>query len=171
MAQIVIRTAKPADARAIAEIHVAAWQSAYRGLMPDDFLSALSVDERTEMWSDVLSRPSPSQLALAEIDGMLAGFCSFGPTRDDESADIAELYAVNVHPNRWSRGAGRALCAHAYAEAAARGHTSIMLWVMSGNKRARRFYERLGYTADGARTDSKLIGHAFEELRYRKVIA
>jgi ribosomal protein S18 acetylase RimI-like enzyme len=167
-----LRVATAADARAIAEIHVAAWRAAFRGLMPDDFLAALSVEERTVAWANGLSRPSPSQLALAEIEDALAGFCIYGATRDDESPDVAEIYAINVHPNRWGRGAGRALCEHAYREAAARGHTSMTLWVMIGNGRARRFYEHLGYAADGAtRTNSQLIGRPFDELRYRKVIA
>lgn len=172
MAEIAVRIAKPEDARAIAEIHVAAWRVAYRGLMPDDFLAALSVDERTEIWSGALARPNPSQLALAEVDGALAAFCIYGPTRDDESPDVAEIYAVNVHPDRWGKGAGRALCEYAYGEAATRGHTVMTLWVMSGNTRARRFYERLGYAADGAsRSNSHLIGHPFDEVRYRKAIA
>jgi ribosomal protein S18 acetylase RimI-like enzyme len=77
-----------------------------------------------------------------------------------------------VHPDRWSQGVGRALCEHAYREAAARGHTLVSLWVMSGNARARRFYERLGYAVDGAsRSNSQLIGRPFDEVRYRKVIA
>ena len=172
MAEMTLRIAKPGDARAIAEIHVAAWRAAYRGLMPDDFLAALSVEERTEMWSGALSRPSPSQVALAEIAGTLAGFCIYGPTRDDEPPEVAEIYALNVHPDRWSQGAGRALCEHACREAAARGHTNVTLWVMSGNTRARRFYERLGYSADGSlRSNTHLIGHPFDELRYRKAIA
>jgi ribosomal protein S18 acetylase RimI-like enzyme len=172
MADISLRSATPADAPAIAEIHVAAWRAAYRGLMPDDYLASLSVEKRTEMWSNALSRPSPSQLALAEIDGALAAFCIYGPTRDDESPDVAEIYAVNVHPDRWSRGAGRALCEHAYREAATRGHTVMTLWVMSGNTRARRFYGLLGYAPDGAaRSNSDLIGHPFDEVRYRKAIA
>ena len=172
MAQIAIRTAKPGDARAIAEIHVATWRAAYRGLMPDDFLAALSVDERTAMWSTALGRPSPSQLTLVEIEGTLAAFCIYGPTRDDEPPEVAEIYALNVHPARWREGLGRALCEHAVAEAAARGHTAIALWVMTANDRARRFYERLGYAADGAaRANSHLIGRAFDEVRYRKVIA
>ena len=171
MADISLRSATPADAHAIAEIHVAAWRAAYRGLMPDDFLAALSVEERTGMWSDILSRPSPSQVALAEMDGALAAFCNYGPTRDDESPDVAEIYAVNVHPNHWRRGAGRALCEHAYREAASRGHTQVTLWVMSGNERARRFYEQLGYALDGtSRTETRLIGRPFDEVRFRKVI-
>ena len=83
MAQIALRIAKPDDARAIAAIHVAAWRAAYRRLMPDDFLAALSVDQRTAMWSSILSRPTPAQVMVAEIDSVLAGFCSYGPTRDD----------------------------------------------------------------------------------------
>ena len=167
-----LRTATPADAPAIAEIHVATWRAAYRGLMPDDFLAALSVDERTQMWRNALSRPNPSRLTVAEFDGVLGGFCVYGPTRDDWAPDVAEIYALNIHPDRWRHGAGRALCEEAYGEAAARGHTSITLWVMAGNASAQRFYERLGYAGDGAaRTNSHLIGRAFEELRYRKVIA
>jgi len=41
-----IRPATPEDARAIAEVHVASWRYAYRGLLPDDVLDRLSVEER-----------------------------------------------------------------------------------------------------------------------------
>jgi ribosomal protein S18 acetylase RimI-like enzyme len=172
MANLTLRAAKREDARAIAEIHVAAWRAAYRGLMPDDYLAALSVDERAKMWHDALGRASPAQLALAELDGTLAGFCIYGPTRDKEPPEVAEIYAVNIHPDYWRRGAGRLLCEHALREAAAREHSAVTLWVMSGNERARSFYERLGFAPDGAlRTNSELIGRPFDELRYRKAIA
>ena len=39
-----IRQARLTDARAIAEAHVAGWRQGYRGLLPEDYLSALSVD-------------------------------------------------------------------------------------------------------------------------------
>jgi ribosomal protein S18 acetylase RimI-like enzyme len=172
MAQMTLRTATPDDARAIAEIHVAAWRAAYRGLMPEDFLARLSVDERIEMWSSILSRPRPARVTVAEIDSVLAGFCSYGPTRDDEPPDVAEIYAVNIRPGNWRQGAGRALCERAYREAAARGHTAMTLWVLKGNETAFRFYESLGYERDGAvKTDTSLIGSPIIDLRYRKAIA
>jgi ribosomal protein S18 acetylase RimI-like enzyme len=172
MANLTLRSAKRDDARAIAQIHVAAWRAAYRGLMPDDYLAALSVDARTTMWQNALGRATPAQVALAEIDGTLAGFCSYGPTRDEEPPEVAEIYAVNIHPDYWRRGAGRLLCEHALREAAAREHSAITLWVMTGNERARGFYERLKFAPDGAlRTNSELIGRPFDELRYRKAIA
>jgi hypothetical protein len=45
-----IRAATISDAYGIAEIQVAGWQAAYRGLMPDSLLDGLSVPKREEMW-------------------------------------------------------------------------------------------------------------------------
>jgi ribosomal protein S18 acetylase RimI-like enzyme len=172
MAHLTLRAARQEDAGGVAEIHVAAWRAAYRGLMPEDYLAAQSVEGRTKMWHDALGRPSPAHLALAELEGTLAGFCIYGPTRDNEPPEVAEIYAVNVHPQYWRRGAGRLLCEHALREAAAREHRAMTLWVMTGNEPARRFYERLGYAPDGTqRTNRELIGRPFDELRYRKPIA
>jgi ribosomal protein S18 acetylase RimI-like enzyme len=172
MANLKLREARPADARELAEIHVAAWRAAYGGLMPDDYLASLSVEQRTAFWQTIVARPGPRMLALAELDGEIAGFCSFGPTRDEASSDIAEIYSVNVRPDRWRHGAGRLLCEHAFREAAAREHTAVTLWVLKGNDGARRFYERLGYAPDGVeKTDTSLIGSPLYDVRYRRVIA
>jgi ribosomal protein S18 acetylase RimI-like enzyme len=170
--EVRIRDAKATDAGAIAEIHVAAWRAAYRGVMPDDYLAALSVEKRTAMWQTTIAKAGPAKLAVAELDGRLAGFCLFGPTRDDAPSDIAEIYAVNVHPEFWRQGAGQSLCEHAVREAAAREHSAVTLWVLKENDRARRFYERLGFAFDGTeKTDTKLIGSALHDMRYRKAIA
>jgi len=172
VANLSIRNATSADARAIAEIHVAAWRAAYRGLMPEEYLAALSTEQRYERWLKALSRPGPAKLAIAQFGEDIAGFCSFGPTRDEAPGDIAEIYSLNVHPDRWRQGAGRLLCEHAFREAAAREHTAMTLWVLKGNDAARRFYERLGYAPDGGeKTDTALIGSPLHDVRYRKAIA
>ena len=89
-----------------------------------------------------------------------------------DAGAIAEIYAVNVHPDRWRQGAGRLLCEHAFREAAARELTAVTLWVLKGNDPARRFYERLGYAPDGGeKTDTVLIGSPLYDVRYRKAIA
>ncbi|HET7366616.1 MAG TPA: GNAT family N-acetyltransferase [Burkholderiales bacterium] len=173
MAKLTMREATRADARAIADIHVAAWRAAYRDLMPQSYLDSLSVDDRARMWEKTIAQPGPAHLTLAELDGELVAFCLYGPTRDRlEEHDVAEIYAVNVHPTRWRQGAGRLLCEYAVREAAAREHKTMTLWVMSGNGRARRFYQHLGFAPDGAaRTNTQLIGSPFDEVRYRKAIA
>ena len=171
MDKVSVRDAKPEDARTVAQIHIAAWRAAYRELMPAGYLASLSVDERADMWARSIIRGGPSRLAIAEIDGALAGFCSFGPTRDELPDDVAEIYAVNVAPEHWRLGAGRALCEHALRQAGSREHKTMTLWVVKGNDPARRFYERLGYRPDGAeRTNSQLVPIPFDEIRYRRPI-
>jgi RimJ/RimL family protein N-acetyltransferase len=42
-----------------------------------------------------------------------------------------------------------------------------VLWVIEANIRGRRFYERLGWTADGARQPIDFDGELVDEVRYR----
>lgn len=172
MAAVTIREAKPADAQTIAEIHVAAWQVAYRELLPKWYLDKQSVEKRRDFWQDLLSNPGPSKVALSEEANGITGFCSYGPTRDDDLPGTAEIYAIYIRPDKWRSGAGRALCGVAFRDAALRECTSITAWVFRDNPAARAFYERLGFISDGAaRTENARIDTSLHEMRYRKAIA
>jgi hypothetical protein len=50
MADVIIRIATIDDAIDIAAVHVRSWQTAYRGMIPDDFLASQSVEKRLPMW-------------------------------------------------------------------------------------------------------------------------
>lgn len=165
IAGLSVRDATARDAAAIAHIHVEAWRAAYRGRMPANYLDALSVEERARMWSSVLARQGPAKLVVTEP---LTGFCFYGPTRDDEQG-VAEIFSLNVLPDRWRQGAGRLLCERALRDAIARGCAAVTLWVLKANEPARRFYERIGYAADGAeRINTRLVESPLAEVRYRK---
>jgi hypothetical protein len=49
-----IRAAMLSDARSIAEVHVDAWKSTYRGLVPDAYLDPLNYSDSTERWRRIL---------------------------------------------------------------------------------------------------------------------
>ena len=57
------------------------------------------------------------------------------------------------HPRSWGAGHGSALHEAAMDHLAKEGFGEAVLWVLEGNERARRFYERRGWRADGARGD------------------
>jgi RimJ/RimL family protein N-acetyltransferase len=44
-----------------------------------------------------------------------------------------------------------------------------VLWTLAGNARARRFYERAGFTPDGATSRLAGLGHV-EEVRYARTL-
>jgi GNAT superfamily N-acetyltransferase len=147
----VIRPAGPADARPVAEVHVASWRHAYRGLLPDDALDRLSVDDREARWLGAFADPDPTGGALvAEVEGRIVGFASFGPSRDDDApAGTGEVPAIYVEPAALGTGVGRELLGAATRALREAGFGRATLWVLEANEPARRFYEKAGWRWDG----------------------
>lgn len=82
-----------------------------------------------------------------------------------------ELLALYVAPALTGTGVGRALMAAATARARAHGFHTLYLWVVRGNTRAERFYERAGFAPDGAEEAYDVGGSSVPELRYRRALA
>lgn len=172
----VVRAPTSDDADDLGRIHVRAWQAAYTGgLMPDDYLASLSVQDRTTMWREALGndpRPRYARLVAEIPDGQIVGFALVGPAAanaspDDDIADeIGELYAINVDPGHWGTGAGSALIAAGLDALRSNDFTSAVLWVLPGNERARSFYETRGWRIDGGRRDQEVLGITVPEVRY-----
>lgn len=167
-----IRPATGRDCRAIAELHVAVWQHAYRGLLPASYLASLSVTEREAMWRRMIER-RPSQLLVARVGAEVIGFVAFGASRDQDAAPgQAEIWAVYVEATFWSTGAGRRLWLRALRHIEAQGYQTVSLWAMAGNERAQRFYERAGFVLEPrAHKSLELGGMVVEVFRYVRCVA
>lgn len=163
-----IRLATLDDARAIAEIHVLAWQLAYQGLIPEEHLRSMSVDRREAKWLEILGG-GPSETRVAEDEGPILGWISTGPSRDEDATpDSGELWAMYLHPDHWRRGIGQALWKAGKASLVAAGFRSATLWVLTENERARRFYEANGFAPDpGQEKTFELYGEVIPEIRLR----
>jgi GNAT superfamily N-acetyltransferase len=82
------------------------------------------------------------------------------------SRDAGELYSIYVLPESWGSGAAPDLMAEVKDWFAQEGYATAMLWVLADNPRARRFYEREGWRAEGTRIDT-VRGTQVEEALYR----
>jgi GNAT superfamily N-acetyltransferase len=167
----IVRRATPADAAAIAGVHVRSWQAAYRGIVPDEILDGLSVAARESTWDAILARGADEAFTLvAEHDGCVVGFCSLTIRSRDADADVAtgEIAAAYVDPDHWRRGAGRALLAAALQDVRAAGCDAVTLWVFARNDRARAFYGGFGFAPDGATTVDERSGEP--EIRLRAAL-
>jgi ribosomal protein S18 acetylase RimI-like enzyme len=148
---------------------VASWRTAYRGLVPDEVLDDLSVDERERMWSEWLGLRSSAATRtwVADDEGRVAGFAAAGAARDpDASPSTGELAFLYLDPYFWGRGWGRALLRHSVDRLREGGYEAATLWVLEGNDRARRFYEAAGWRDEGGRKDC-FGGHRAPAVRYR----
>jgi L-amino acid N-acyltransferase YncA len=108
-----IRPATPEDARAIAKVHVASWRHTYRGLLPDEYLDRLSVEERKKTRREHLEDPSGEWGTLVADDaGRVVGFSTYGPSRDDDAIPTTgEVPAIYLNPDVIGAGVGRELLA------------------------------------------------------------
>jgi ribosomal protein S18 acetylase RimI-like enzyme len=165
-----VRPARPQDAGAVARVHVETWRVAYRGELPDDVLDNLSVERRTRLWYERLSEPAERSLTLvAEAQRVIVGFASTGDSRDDDADElVGELHALYLDSSYWGRGLGRALQEQAVEQLARDGFTAATLWVLRSNARARAFYERVGWAADGADRTVQLGSVPLHEVRYTR---
>ena len=165
---VAIREASPSDARAIAEVHVASWRWAYRDDLPAQFLDALAVDDRERMWDEWLTSHDPARGTLvAQEQGRVVGFCSFGPSRDDDATErTAEVMTIYLLESVAGRGIGRELFASATDRLRTFGYENARLWVMASNARSRRFYEKAGWSWDGTTSEHRFDCANLPVVRY-----
>lgn len=167
-----IRSATIDDAPEIAQIHVSSWQAAYKGLMPDDFLANLSVENRTRGWCATVERGEETVLVV-EDDDEICGFASCDKTRDEDldPSVVGEILTIYLDPSSYGKGYGKLLMEQTLAVLREQGFREVMLWVLDGNERAIRFYEGCGFAPDG-QVKTETIGDGVEvrELRYRMLI-
>ncbi|MET9517565.1 GNAT family N-acetyltransferase [Streptomyces sp. NPDC002994] len=169
-ARVEIRDMTIDDCEAVARVRVRGWRAAYAGMMPQAYLDAMCVEEdAARRRAHLAEGDGAGRNVVAERDGQVIGWGCYGAYREDGSPTAdAELYALYVLPEHHGNGAGRALAAELLARAAADGHPRMLLWVLTENARARRFYEKAGFAPDGAEAHFDVHGVAVAETRYAR---
>jgi ribosomal protein S18 acetylase RimI-like enzyme len=117
-------------------------------------------------------RMLPDAAFVGEADGRIVAIASVGPFRRRSAAaePTGELWMLNADPAVFGTGAGLAVHDAALLRLAAGGHRRAVLWVVRDNPRARRFYEREGWRADGDEVVAEMGGAGVTELRYSRSV-
>ncbi|MBD2612800.1 MAG: N-acetyltransferase family protein [Nostoc sp. ZfuVER08] len=142
---MLIREANLTDAPAIAKVHVDAWRTTYRNLMPAEFLADLSYEAREKMWIKIFSNMAEfnfTYVAENEI-GQIVGFASGGQERTGDRLYQGELYAIYILENYQRQGLGHRLISTVAKRLLQSDISSMLVWVLADNP-ASRFYQSLG---------------------------
>jgi GNAT superfamily N-acetyltransferase len=131
-----IRRATAADAPVVAEIWRAGWHDAHIGKVPDALVAV-----RTDESFDTRAAERVPDTSVAVVRGDVAGFVMVA------ADEVEQVYVSRDH-----RGTGIAdlLLDSAERQVAASSHPVAWLAVATGNARARHFYERRGWSDEGA---------------------
>jgi GNAT superfamily N-acetyltransferase len=152
-----VREARREDAEGFVRAHEAAWDAT--GLVEQRLADLVSFEERVRVFQEGVEKVSDdAQVWVAEREGTIVGLAAC--VREEGTAELRSLYVV---PDAWGSGVAGALHDTALEWMRTRAGEAI-LWVGEANARARRFYAREGWSADGERRASSF---GMPELRYR----
>lgn len=144
---MIIRQMRIEDIAGIARVHATTWQTTYRGIIPDDYLDAIQVEEWQERWIPNLTQAASDKfghVAENEETGEIAGFVRGGTTRYPDLPYRGELYAIYILKTYQKHGLGRRLVQALARDLQDAGMHEMLLWVFEANSASRRFYEALG---------------------------
>ena len=158
---IIIRNALSEDACSLADCHISCWQSAYKGIVPDDFLEKMLIekDQRVERYRKVLSAPGDCEYYCVMYAETMIGFLIIHKNDGD-------IWAIYLIEEFWGKGYGKEMMDFAVNELKRIGHKEILIWVFEDNHRARGFYEKYGFGFEGTKKESDCWGKPLVELKY-----
>lgn len=146
MGTFLIRAPRPDEAHEIADLHLRTWAETYSGAFPPSAWNESARKGRCRMWEAICERPRHTdRFAVAEREGTLIGFAGAGASQDAEPVREQQLFFIYLLADAHGSGAGQALLDRVL------GDDPATLWVLEGNDRAVRFYERNGFVLDGVR--------------------
>jgi GNAT superfamily N-acetyltransferase len=178
--EFAIRAGTRADADAVTDVQVASWRAGYAHVFPDSLLYADDFDSSRRTFWNNWRFEAGHRIAVVvtgaddESGERVIGFCSYGPERERARGHTGrgEIWAFYLHPDFWGSGAATNLMEYVEQRLRAEGFGTAVLWVLDDNPRARRFYERHGWTASGI--DALFDDYcevSVPEVEYRKDLA
>lgn len=173
---IEIRLAKPADAREMAKIHARSWEAAYKDIIPPEYIKKKN-ETRPVLWQRIVTEDNEIHYVILS-EGKTAGIMTVGlPQKEntdmisdsDIDGSFYELHGIYLDPDYYRQGIGRAAIEFALEKARSEGKSNMILWVFADNISSIEFYEKCGFTSDGA-TKTLNCGRELKAIRMRKKV-
>jgi len=140
-----LRYATTDDAAGMARVNVESWRATYQGIVHEEFLQNLSVEQRTEFWKKVIGQlhPQKTQIVAVDANNTVVGYAAGGVSR--EAGLDCELYALYLLPSWQGCGIGKKLVEQVFSFCKTQNMQTLYVWVLKDNP-SRMFYEVMGGT-------------------------
>jgi len=158
--------AGPSDAAELARVHVRTWRETYPGILPRAYLQRMSAPLHARRWRARLMRMNEITLVAEGPEGLVGYASGQWSRRSGGEMDEGEVTTLYVLKAAQGEGLGRALLSGVARALAAEGARSLVIWVLSENRPARGFYERLGGVAQESRGE-QVGGSLVPAVAYR----
>lgn len=138
-------------------VHYKSWHETYKDLIDAGYMESFTLEKcitTAHKW--------PDNIIVAKDGDQVIGFVGYGAYRDSTLPEHGEIFSLYVLEKYHGRRVGYELMNAAFEKLAA--YKRIAVWVLKGNDRAIRFYERYGFRFDGTEAEI-MLGTPSTELR------
>ena len=163
--EINIRKALINDAYDIAICHILSWQSAYKGIVPDEYLKNMLLDKEklVERYRNNIENQKDCEYYCVNYLKKVIGWITIN--KNDET-NIGEIWAIYLQEDYWGKGYGKIMLNFAINCLKKLGSSDIFLWVFEENYRARYFYEKNNFEFNGVEREVDRYGKPLIQLKY-----
>ncbi len=149
------------DRTAISRIYEESWRAAYRGIVPQEYLDGIPEGN----WNSFFDTAGIETLLM--LDGCrFIGTASYCQSRFGQAGNVGEVVSIYLLPRYMGKGCGKMLFRAVIDELEKMGYDEISLWVLEENRRAREFYEKMGFHSSGQYMVDSIGGKAVKEIQY-----
>ena len=159
-----IRKVEISDVNTLAYIQTESWKSAFNTILSKEDLDKYTdINKAIELY-DILLNENIANGFILMIDEKPHCIAYWDKARDEKIEGYAELICIHSLCNNWSRGYGKKMMDFILKDIKNSGFNKVMLWVFEENIRARKFYEKNGFTL----TDKTQKFDKYTEVMYCK---
>ena len=130
-------------------------------IIPQDYLDSIP----TGRWANSINKIGMNNLVVIE-NGNIIGTASFCKSRWEQYSNYGEIVSIYFLPAYMGKGYGQHLLKKCIEELNGLGYDNILLWVLEENQRARRFYEKNGFTCSEIFLNDNIGGKELREVMY-----
>jgi len=140
-----IRIAHVGDAQDIARLIVEGWQSAYVGMIEEEYLKNLSLEDRKKrVIRSILNVHEKSKYYIYQEKDEILGVIKFGEAEEKDSIYTAEVFILYIKVEYKRKGIGTKLLNFAKEELKRQGHKNMIIYCLKKNLPSVKFYEKNG---------------------------
>ena len=153
----------------VARLHLESWKTAYRHILPEEMVCRLSLREFIATWKTILRDAGRVNWVYDDRNG-IQGYVSCRH-ESEYGWKRGEIIGIYVAPESWGRGIGKRLMGHALKWMSAQQCDVADLWTIVENRRARKFYESIGFKCTHAIRTADKYGYVIRETQYIRVFS
>jgi ribosomal protein S18 acetylase RimI-like enzyme len=129
---IEIRPAIVGDEEGIAHVHVKTWQESYKNIVSQDYLDAINLADKVNMWREVIAKTQDADkrvgLCVAMNNDEIIGFISLSKSRKEGAVtEHGEVTALYIDPDYQGKGVGKKLLDHGFTWLKEHGFANVMI--------------------------------------------